>query len=611
MEQTRDIELLEKLSGGDMRSWEALVQRHSTMVYSLAMRILQDSQDAEDAAQETFLRVRKSAQTFRFGEDARSWIAKIASREALKIMERRSQARQAAALREREAKSEAKSSARLRAVDAQEVEETRKSVQQAVDELPERLRAALVLHFGAGMNQSEIAGEIGCDRTTVADRIEQGLDALRRRLSQQGITAAVALTPAILAGSLTSEPIPALTLQRLLTLHNVASASVRVGAKIAAGKFSAAIWAVTCAGVLAAGVGTVWYRSAHAVPPSKPAAAPSKNDEGSGNAAIAVEKPVDPDADAIHFVHAGRLEGHLQLITALVFSPNGKTLASASYDHTVRLWDLSSLKEICKFSDHDLDVRSVAFSPQGLLASTTGDEHQQKEPGQIQLWDIAAKKKIASLSGHESLIDCVLFSPDGKTFVTGSWDNTIKIWDTASRKELKTLTGHTRGIAALAFSPDGTVLASGSWDHTARLWNTADWTEQKVLEGHSDRVWSLAFSPNGKKVVTGSFDGTLKLWDLQSGKALQTLSGHHGMVYSVAWSPNGKVIASGSGDDTQVDKAGELKLWNADTGTEIEIPAQPAGAVFAVAFSPDARLLLTAGGEKMSIDVYRAVSASK
>src|SRR6185436_5538029 len=100
MTETRDAELLEKLSGGDLRAWETLVQRHSSLVYSLSMRMLQDAQDAEDAAQETFLRVRKSAQTFRFGDDARNWIAKIASREALKIMERRSHDKEAAAQRE-------------------------------------------------------------------------------------------------------------------------------------------------------------------------------------------------------------------------------------------------------------------------------------------------------------------------------------------------------------------------------------------------------------------------------------------------------------------------------------------------------------------------------
>src|SRR5260221_971206 len=150
--ETRDAALLEKLAGGDGTAWETLVQRHSTIVYSLAYRILQDRQDAEDAAQETFLRVRKSAQTFRFGDDAKNWIAKIASREALKIMERRSQARIAAAEREREPESSS-TSARMRLADAQArasaaADETRRTLQQAVDELPERLRAALVLHFG-------------------------------------------------------------------------------------------------------------------------------------------------------------------------------------------------------------------------------------------------------------------------------------------------------------------------------------------------------------------------------------------------------------------------------------------------------------------------------
>src|SRR5205823_1392214 len=155
---------------------------------------------------------------------------------------------------------------------------------QAVDELPERLRAAVVLHFGAGMNQSEIAGELRCDRTTVADRIEQGLEALRRRLSQQGITAAMALTPAALAGCMAVEKIPVSVLERLLTLKQVASVSVRVGAKAAAGKFAAAVWAVSCAGVVAAaGTGVIWWRAAHNPPPPKPVAAATAPAEKSDN----------------------------------------------------------------------------------------------------------------------------------------------------------------------------------------------------------------------------------------------------------------------------------------------------------------------------------------
>ena len=114
---------------------------------------------------------------------------------------------------------------------------------------------------------------------------------------------------------------------------------------------------------------------------------------------------------------------------------------------------------------HTYVVWSVAFSPDGkTLASGSRD-------GSIKLWDVTSGKNIATLKGHADVINSVAFSPDGKTIASGSFDKTVKLWDVASGKNTATLEGHTHWVFSVAFSPDGKTLASGSRDGSIKLWD--------------------------------------------------------------------------------------------------------------------------------------------
>ncbi|OKH39530.1 hypothetical protein FACHB389_07850 [Nostoc calcicola FACHB-389] len=244
-----------------------------------------------------------------------------------------------------------------------------------------------------------------------------------------------------------------------------------------------------------------------------------------------------------------RLEGHSNSVYSVAFSPDGKTIASASADNTVKLWNAATGKEIITLKGHSNYVYSVAFSPDGKTIASAGADNT------VKLWNAATGKEIITLNGHSNWVYSVAFSPDGKTIASASADNTVKLWNAATGKEIITLKGHSNWVDSVAFSPDGKTIASASADNTVKLWNAATGKEIITLNGHSNWVYSVAFSPDGKTIASAGADNTVKLWNAATGKEIITLNGHSNYVYSIAFSPDGKTIASASGDNT-------VKLWN-------------------------------------------------
>lgn len=239
---------------------------------------------------------------------------------------------------------------------------------------------------------------------------------------------------------------------------------------------------------------------------------------------------------------------------------------------------------------HSLDVRSVAISPDGeTIASGSFDTT-------IKIWNFSSGESLLTLNGHsdaEELVSAVAIARDGKTLVSGSnsYGGTIKVWNLQTGELLNSLPKNIEGVASVAISPDGGAIASGSEDATVKLWDLGSGTLQATLSGHAGTVRSVAFSPDGQLIASGSEDGTVKLWNRNGGTLLKTLSGHSGIVYSVAFSPDGQTLASGSGDGT-------IKLWNVGSDCRLKqqcsairiLPSQ-AGTVYSVAFSPDGQAL--------------------
>ncbi|HLK56249.1 MAG TPA: WD40 repeat domain-containing protein [Chthonomonadaceae bacterium] len=247
------------------------------------------------------------------------------------------------------------------------------------------------------------------------------------------------------------------------------------------------------------------------------------------------------------------LQGH-DVIAYVAYSPDGKMLATASYDKTAKIWNPATGQVLFTLTGHTDGLYSLAFSPDSKLLATSGSD------GTTRLWDTTNGHCQSVIQAGKIYVHAVAFSPDGSLLATGGMDS-IKIWDVATRKLKQTLLVP-HAILSLVFSPDGKLLASCGFENTVILWNTSTWhSDRTISPSDTDGIYALAYSPDGKLLAGGDNDTTAKVWNPTTGKQIYVLKGHWGGVLAVAFSPDSKTLATG-GDFS-------IKFWDMATGQNI------------------------------------------
>jgi RNA polymerase sigma factor (sigma-70 family) len=738
-----DRQLLERFltaeQGDAEEAFTCLVERHGPMVLHVCRQLLDDSHDAQDAFQATFLVFLRRARSIRKRDSLASWLfgvaVRVARRARYNAIVRRFHERRAGEL------------AAARVTPTNGHPDRLADLHEEIARLPQRYREPIVLCHLEGLSTAAAAQRLGCAHGTILSRLARARERLRGRLTQRGRVelaglfvkaqmlreAAVALSPA-LVNSTVQAVLHAVAGRTALTAIIAPSVVALTQATLR----TLFMTRITLVAALLTTAAVVTVATVPFIRPTLVAAsqAPSTDKETQANqekprpieqkivqfrdledtfykilkrdrefnhprwpfvikvrdvqgktlidatfthrtngkdnefdAVIQAKRAVlrvDLDAkivrvlleevevqnlirnqdvilksNALEFpiplnVERGLLkragaspDGQVvmmdsDLALSLVYSSDGKTLATAGFDGVVHLWDMIKAERIIDLKGEKSTIRSVTFAPDGKTVACVNDA------GLVRLWDVASgrlKRTFPALSesmrqsARTFMLDSIAFSPDGHLLaVSGFGPITadaadrvyeLSVFEVGAGQRSWSHMGRGEQACSLAFAPDGTTLARAGW-RTVKLWDAKTGEPVRTLTPTNGTIFAVVFTPDGRTLVGGGNirtkdvnhqAGLVTLWNAMTGQIIHTLEGHTGGVHAVAVTPDGKKVASGGDGHMRLHGGGpsEIRLWDIATGKLLWTVEGEQGVVRGLAFAPDGKTLVYADDSAVGV----------
>ncbi len=256
---------------------------------------------------------------------------------------------------------------------------------------------------------------------------------------------------------------------------------------------------------------------------------------------------------------------HISLVESLAYSPDGKTLASGSFQE-VTLWDADAgtvKARIAGFADR---VVALAYSPDGKLLATGGGA--PTEDGEVKVFDPAGKPAFEIKNGHSDTVFGVAFSPDGKLLATCAADKFVKVWEVPGGKFVKSFEGHTHHVLDVGWTADGKKLVSAGADNILKVWDYEKGEKARDIASHKLQVTRLAFVPKTQTFLSASGDKSAVLWNADNGGSMRNFPGGLDYLYAVATNPDGSLVATGG-------EEGIVRLYNGTNGQLVKALLPP------------------------------------
>jgi WD40 repeat protein len=304
-----------------------------------------------------------------------------------------------------------------------------------------------------------------------------------------------------------------------------------------------------------------------AVSPDKSAVAASRGnqshvyDAGSGAHVRTLVDPklVGPDRKPVR-------AAHLSLVESLAYSPDGKYLASGSYQEVV-LWDARTgelRRRITGFAER---VVALAFSHDGQMLATAGGAPTRG--GELKVFKVADGELLQDIKpSHSDTVFGVSFSPDDKTLASCGADKFVKTFEVATGKLVKSFEGHTHHVLAVGWSGDGKLLASGGADNVVKVWDFAKGEQVRTINAHTKQVTGLQFVGKTAVFATCSGDQSVRTWNATNGGNTRNFAAGSDFLYTIGVSPDGAVVAAGGQD-------GAVRLYNGTSGALVKTLLPP------------------------------------